>query len=89
MDIQSPHSSAFLQRRGYTPRHTLALALLAIAWGMAAPAVAQNVVSPGETLDVSGADNLGELRMEGGTLVIRDGERVPSPLLARPSPVAC
>jgi hypothetical protein len=51
------------------------VALAAIAWGVVAPgrAEAQTVVSAGETIDKFGPVILGQLQMQGGTIILRDG----------------
>lgn len=43
-----------------------------------APAVGQTILSPGLTLDRYGPANLGALRMEGGTIIFRDGQLGPA-----------
>jgi hypothetical protein len=75
MDSRYVARAAPTRYPGCSPRHALALALAAIAWGAAAPgpAEAQTVVPAGQTVDKFGPVNLGQLQMQGGTIIFRDG----------------
>jgi hypothetical protein len=76
MDAPSLRRAASMQCLGYRLQIPLALAMLAIAWGAVAPvpAAAQTVVSAGQTIDKFGPVNLGQLSMQGGTIIFRDGQ---------------
>jgi hypothetical protein len=76
MDAFSLSGAASLQRPGYAPKmNALAVSLIAIAWGVVPPlpAVAQTVVSAGQSIDIFGPVNLTQLSMQGGTIIFRDG----------------